>query len=415
MQANLAHETGNRAHAPAYCPSRGSGQSNSLMNETQAVDALLAQTVRSLRSGVEAAWPEDANHESDKVWSRIDFHGIASFLHDCADFLTGWPQDLLDRIAEEARLMGLWEATHKKVVAGLLADLEKAGVESLLMKGTVLAYSLYSEPAARRRGDSDILINPEDLESARKVLKGSGWYRAKDPHGLYFQEGWLHDAAGFFAHAVDLHWEASDRPVVQRLLPRADFFARRQPLQRFGEQAFATDPAHTMLHCAINQAWHVAHGYWVQDRKVYGARRLIWSVDFDLLVNAMTPSDWENLVGFCEKHGAGPLVAEALRGAEQDLQTVLPEAVMTTLEGHSLHPDVAQCLAVSNGFDEFWHDLKTANSWQNRWQMVRTRGLPPRSHLIDKYPDKAAWPTALLQARLLLETAGRALRRVVAS
>jgi hypothetical protein len=43
---------------------------------------------------------------------------------------------------------------------------------------------------------------------------------------------------------------------------------------------------------------------------------------------------------------------------------------------------------------------------------LRARGLPPRGHLVQKYPGQAGWPTALLQGRLLVETAGRALRRL---
>ena len=391
------------------------------MVETAAIDAFLGQTLRALRSGHAAEWigapgeDWDASDALNDIWSRIEVHGLFVLLHENAGLLTAWPNRMVDAIAEEARITGLWESTHAAALTRLLKALEAADIEAVLMKGTALAYSLHTEPATRRRGDSDLIIRPRDCERARSVLKDGGWYRNDDPHGLVFQESWLIDAAGQFVHALDLHWEPSDRPVLQRVLRLEDFFARKEPLPRLCEQAYRPDHALTLIHETLNQKWHITHGYWTEQGRVKGARRLIWSVDFDLLARGLDNHGWERLVALCEERGVGPLVAEVLRGAASDLDTPLPENVLAALEAQTADADLAQYFAGSDSLSEFWLDLRTATSWRDRLRMMRERSFPPRAHLMTKYPDHSRWPTVLLQARLMVETAGRILRRVTAS
>jgi hypothetical protein len=391
----------------------------SFMVETTAIDAFLGDTLRAVRAGESAPWPPapdsawTSREELTAVWERIEFHGISVLLHHHAARLANWPEKMLARIAEEARLIGLWEATHHNALSKLIDGFAQAGIETVLMKGTAVAYSLYEEPAARRRGDSDLLVRPRDLERARELLSSSGWYRNDDPVGVTFQEGWRCDVAGHFTHFLDLHWEPSDRPVLQRLLTCDDFFADPQPLPRLAENAMRADHALSLVHETLNQKWHHVHGYYAEQGKVIGSRRLIWSLDFTLIAQALAPADWDRVCTFCESRKIGQLVAEALRGAASDLSAPLPEAVLVRLEAQPLDPAVAAYFEASDDFGEFWHNLRGARSWRDRATLVLDRSFPPRSHLLTKYPDHAHWPTLLLQTRSLVGTAGRALKRVL--
>lgn len=385
------------------------------MLETSAIDAQLAGVLRAILKGEAAAWPErgwNSGEELSAIWARIEYHGIPVLLHERANLLAGWPSKMLERIAEEARLIGLWEATHAASIAKLVGALDAAGIEAVLMKGTAIAYSLYDEPAARRRGDSDLLIRPADLDRTRTTLSECGWYRNDDPHGLVYQEGWLCEA-GHFVHALDLHWETSDRPVLQQVLAAEDFFAEKHLLPRLAPHAYRADHALTLIHETLNQKWHEAHGYWAEGGRVKGGRRLIWSVDFDLVARSLDDQDWERLALLCEQRGVGSLVADALRGAAGDFGTPLPQEVLGRLGARPTDPDVAAYFATSDSLGEFWLDLRTARSWRQRVEMIRDRGLPPRAHLVEKYPRQSGWPTALLQGRLLVETAGRMIKRAV--
>lgn len=383
-----------------------------LMSDAASIDDFLAKCLRSVRAGKSAPWSQDASAGWEAVWSRIEYHGIAFLLNTHADQLDTWPKDLLERMVEEARLIALWETTHHHALTKVLGALSAAGIEATLMKGTALAYSLHDEPATRRRGDTDLLIQPKDQARTRAVLQELGWYRKEDPHGLYYQEGWLHDAAGFFVHSIDLHWEPSDRPVLQRILPISEFFADRLPIPSLHKAAYRPHAALMILHATINQKWHALHGYHSESGRLSSPRRLIWSVDLDLLCQSMTDADWRKLEERCDAHGVGALVAEALRGMQIDLANSVPEASLTALEARPLDPTLAAYFANPDSLSQFWIDLKQARSLSQKASLLKTRAFPPREHLLEKYPSSANWPTALLQGRLLLETAGRAMRKV---
>ncbi len=384
------------------------------MTDTPDIDEFLAATVRAVRAGETSLWSIDADTVWTRVWTRIEYHGIPLLLHRRAELLSNWPLPLLERIAEEARLMVLWETTHHDVVSTLIGELKAADIASVVMKGTALAYGLHDEPAMRRRGDTDLLVRPKDKEQSRAILKRLGWYRKPDPHGLNYQEGWLHDAAGFFIHALDLHWEPSERAVLHSVLPTDQFFERKRPLPAFCEEAFQPDNATMILHAAVNQKWHSLHGYDAEEARLASPRRLIWSVDFDLLVGSMTDDDWANLTRHCTAERAGPLVAEALCGAQHDLGTVLPEQFLAELEAHTIHPDITAYFTNLDGLSQFWLDLRKTPGARAKAHLIRSRALPPRQHLMEKYPGAQSWPTAILQGRLMVETAGRIMRRAVA-
>ena len=377
------------------------------------IDEFLAATLRALRAGHNVAWTIGAWAQWSDVWTRIELHGLPLLLHENRDHLAEWPRELIDRIAEEARLMVLWETTHKKVVCELLDALQDAEIDSVIMKGTALAYSLHEEPAVRRRGDTDLLIKSKHRERTREILRQLGWYRKPDPHGLNYQEGWLHDAAGFFAHAVDLHWEPSERAVLQSVLPLDMFFEAREALPALHEAANRPDWAMMVLHGVINQKWHEVHGYDAEHERLSGTRRLIWSIDFDLLASSMSADDWNRLVQHCLTQGVGPLVAQALRGVEDDLCTQFPKDELEQLENARLDRDVALYFSNLDGLSQFWLDLRKSQGLGAKLHLVRSRLLPPRGHLLEKYPAAQKWPTFALQGRMMIETTGRILRRTV--
>ena len=164
----------------------------------------------------------------------------------------------------------------------------------------------------------------------------------------------------------------------------------------------------------MNQSWHEAHGYLTDQGRVKGARRLIWSIDFSLLTQSMSEKDWEQLIKLCDQHKIGPLIANVIQRAAEDLGTPVPLSHLQTLQQQSQDPEILDYFATKDSLEVFWFNLRHAHSWKERWQMLSSRGFPPVAHLRAKYPDKAGWPRMLLQGWLMIETGGRVLRRIVA-
>lgn len=363
-------------------------------------DAYLSACVRAALGGEAApawpaAWDDGAVHQL--LAARIGFHGIAVLLGEMPGALADWPQPVADAVREEMRLAALWEATHRAQLVPLLERMAAANIPAMVMKGTAVAYLFYAQPAARRRGDSDLLIHPADLESTRALLEDCGFQRRDDPWGLHFQETWEVACRSGIVHAVDLHWQPADRPVLQGPLRAEWFWQDKVPVTGLAPGVHAPDPVMMLVHGAVNQAWHRARGFNVEGDTVLGGRRLIWAVDYARIAARLSPSDWLRLARFCEDHDAAAIVMAALAGAQRDLGLRIPPDIAERLARAS---DDSPTLAYINEpgvFREFLRDFAAAQDMATRWLLIRMLAFAPRSHLLRKYPERAHWPTLLLQ------------------
>jgi hypothetical protein len=369
-------------------------------------DRFLADCVRALLDVRQPpVWLDSfsAPAQQDILVKRIRFHGIAVLLGSAPGALSGWPEHLAEAVRSEMRLAAVWEEVHRRMISGIIERLASKGIPTMVMKGTALAYLYYDDPAARRRGDTDLLIQPADLAGAREALEQAGCYRREDPHGLYFQETWLADCGAGLIHAIDLHWQPIDRPVLQKILAPEQFWQGRQPLERLSPHAGAPDALTMLVHGALNQAWHVARGYNVEGSWVKGGRRLIWAVDYLRLTRGFTERCWQELAEFCERHDAAAIVLQALAGAQADVGLAVPPAVLERLQRAATISAAHAYIAKPGVVRDFWRDIKAAKSLAVRLRLIGSLAFAPRTHLIEKYPDCAHWPTALLQLRRYCE------------
>ena len=86
------------------------------------------------------------------------------------DYRTAAMQDLAQRLAME-RLAGIFE---------------KAGVRFAPIKGADIAANYYPDPALRIRCDLDVLVHPDDLETAERLARADNWRQiAAYEHGYH--------------------------------------------------------------------------------------------------------------------------------------------------------------------------------------------------------------------------------------
>ena len=66
-------------------------------------------------------------------------------------------------------------AVQRRETEAVLCALDNAGIETVLMKGTPLAYTVYADPACRLKGDLDIWLLPVQLPAAIMALQPLGY------------------------------------------------------------------------------------------------------------------------------------------------------------------------------------------------------------------------------------------------
>lgn len=369
-------------------------------------DAFLAAAL----NGECSEWPVNLQSDSSRlrIWRRIQFHGIAFALAGKVETLAAWPDALREKVREEAQLQAFWEESHRAMLLRIFNALGERAIDCLVMKGTALAYSVYDAPAMRRRGDSDLLVKQADLDATREALAALGMTRREDPHGLFFQETWLSDTGFGMIHAVDLHWQPTDRPALQHVLRLEEYFDRTIPLPRLAPNARMPRPVLTFLQGAINQAWHRVHGYFVESERVIGGERLVWAMDNALLAGAFGEDDWEGLTQLAIARDVAPLVLASLQLAERHFSANAPPEVMARLQAAPAETRLTRYLLSDGPADEFFADFAASRGLSRKLAFLKANATASRQHLLGKYPRAQSWPTALLQARRMLELVGRA-------
>lgn len=337
---------------------------------------------------------------------RIGYHGVAGLLAQRPRQMATWPELVVARVREQAIALAMWELSHKAVLSSLLDQLAKAGIVAILLKGTALAYDLYSEPATRARGDTDLLVDPADLAQVRLILDRLGFRRYSDEaepaDDFCLQEVWRNHDHGPIRHIVDLHWQVINAPALKDVLPFTECASALRPLPRLSPNAFAMDRVRTLIHTCIHRTMHFTSPYFVDSQVYYGGDRLIWLNDIHLLAATLSAPEWTTLCQSCDTMGVSAACLDGLATAQRFLASPVPEWVCDKLASVSSVARPTGYL-VSRQFGRAWQDLTAIDGFKRKLGYLRTRALPPSSFIRGKYPRLAHLPLPLLYARRLLD------------
>lgn len=335
------------------------------------------------------------------IMERVRLHGIAAILAARPDLTAAMPDELRQAIVREARVLALWEDTHREVLLPALDAMAVAGAEVLVLKGTALAYSSYLQPFMRARGDTDLLVRPRAVGAARKALADCGFIPVEPRDAAAMQETWEKASSFGLRHSIDLHWRSHGRPSLSALLPTDDLFAGSLPLPRLAATARMPRPVFMMIAIILNQSGHRAQGFVVEGDRLVGETRLGWLYDVHLLAGAMRRADWEELVSrACAGKIATTLLA-TLRSAQTAFDSPLPDDVAQALAMDPA-PDLLQdYFEARDGGRMLALDMASARGLRERWQVLRTHLLPARSFIGHRHEGgDNAWMIALYARRI---------------
>lgn len=353
------------------------------------IDSFLAQTLQG-----DAVFPTGMDPEL--VADRVLYHGIASLLIGLG--IVDWPEKLRDRVRLQAMSQAMWEMQHKIVLTGLLDALTDAGVKTVILKGTAIAYCYYSNPAYRTRGDSDLLIDPGSLSTARQVLRNQGFkpfYDFDADEDERKQEPWSISMIDGSQHEIDLHWSVLNSPLLDGVLPVKMALAESVALPPLGPECSMLPTHLALLHACVHRAIHVTSPYFVDGLVRYGGDRLIWLKDIDLMVRALDRAESVAFEGIAAKVGVGKICAQALLSAHKLLGAPLDRDLYARLNRSPAGP-AGRYLSQMHQGSRALEDLKSVQGYRGKLRYLAARLFPPAAFMRTKYSDKAGWPLTLL-------------------
>jgi hypothetical protein len=165
-------------------------------------------------------WDED---NWSHTMTAVKIHGIAAFLYNqfqrddgCFEQLPRPFCESLERMADKLR-------ARNERMFGELAEIMKAANESGLammpLKGSLLAQRYYETPYLRPMADLDLLVKPEDLHHATRLLRSLG-YKALEPDNPAARERHLRFVKPGNENVMSLDGPDPDNPRPVELHPR---------------------------------------------------------------------------------------------------------------------------------------------------------------------------------------------------
>jgi hypothetical protein len=143
----------------------------------------------------------------------------------------------------------------ERILLDVAAELERAEIRFLVLKGSASAHLVHRDPALRLFGDNDLLFRSESFSAALTVLQGLGYRRGVSTTDAMFDRR--------FGKGVTLRGPAGDEIDAHRTLVFGTFgfaidldelFDSAVPLELGGRQLRALGPETRLLHACYHAA-----------------------------------------------------------------------------------------------------------------------------------------------------------------
>jgi Uncharacterised nucleotidyltransferase len=203
-------------------------------------------------------------------------------------------------------------------VGALLVAFEKAGIQTMVLKGAALIQLYYRETGLRPMLDADVLVHAQQAEQAMELLTRLQWKpRYSQPqmripiiHSTPFEDGG--------GRQVDLHWHlfwecfnANDDD---------DYWENAVPIQIGGVQTLALNPTDQLLHTC----WHGAR--WNEVPPIR------WVADAMTIIGASAAEiQWSSLLKKAQRHRIVMPVKDSLEYLKKTFDAPVPETLLKSL------------------------------------------------------------------------------------
>jgi len=257
--------------------------------------------VASIRKSAPPAPLSQERLPDEEAWRLLlRQEGVGPLLH-CLNLPL--PEALRSIPATMARQAAQVEALNQLVLSDLAKLFSDSGQKGLLIKGASLGKTVYPQPFARARTDTDLWCPPGERAACDALLTSQGWIRAQElaaplakPQTMYH----LRDRFGV-QHQLDLHEQIFARPQLAQMLPFTALYQRSTTIPELpGSLRMPCPFDHTLL-VALHAGLHHPNEL-----------RLIWLVDLILLKEKLQPAEWQDLHRTLTSSSLAPLCGELL-------------------------------------------------------------------------------------------------------
>lgn len=338
----------------------------------------------------------------DNFISDIIFHGVDCLVYDRLAQLADCPARLRSQLQQRAIGRAAWELRNRTLMQQAVMALAAAGIESLVYKGTALAYTLYDNPVWRTRSDTDLLVTPENRDAAIAILAGDGYRQVSaSEEVVYYKLYFTKKPPEGGEHNIDLHWRLNNSELLSRIFSHDELRQRATRLSKLGEAALTIDSVDALLIACLHRGAHKQAVYTVGEREEMTGDRLIWCYDIDLLARRLNAVQWREFFVRAKAKGLTSICAESLLLARDCFHTPLPPAWNSALAVNT--PSAADVYLGAGSLRRLWLDMLACETLSARISYCLHLLFPPAAYMRGKYGNATVQWLPLLYLRRVAE------------
>ena len=313
-------------------------------------------------------------HEFLAVCEREEIGGLVFAQLAGLDAAGDWPPEVRSELARIARESAATEMVRRREIAAVLEALGACGVRAIVIKGTALAYSVYADPIARPRLDTDLFIDASDMTAARAALAARGYTAPPYCDTLMSQFQMVKTDGIGVAHVFDVHWKISTQPVFADAVTYAEAASRAVRLPALGPEVAALSNVDALLLACIHPAMHHQN-----------AERILWTYDTHLLASRLTRDEFRAFTERAKEKKVAAICAHELRRAHASFATAVPAEVFSELEAASGEPSAEYLASHRRWHDELTSSVRAMPRFSDRVRLMREVLLPRPSYILGAY------------------------------
>ena len=242
----------------------------------------------------------------------------------------GMPEDAWEKLQGSLRTQQLFTLSMTAELFRILDAFEKKGIETILVKGPVVSFLAYGDPAVRSYVDLDLIVRDAAILPASRILTTLG-FEAEVPEAAILAGKipgeYLFTRPGA-QQIVELHTEKTFR-YYPRSMRIEDLFSRQRRLPLEGREV----PALCLEDELVLNCIHGAKHFW---------ERLMWPADIAAIVARHPEIAWERVLRASREVGAERMMNVGLLLAESLLGVPMPAAMAKNTHADSVARDLVR-------------------------------------------------------------------------
>ena len=304
-------------------------------------------------------------------------HGVTAMLATMPA-IERWPEGIRATLSRARRGEAAADAIRQQDLIHLLAELHRAGIQALLMKGALMAYTYYPSPWLRPRLDTDLLVSPADRSRADDVLRGLGFRPGTHYDGDFVTHQFCYERPSQFEFndVVDLHWKVANPHVFADAFTFEELANDAIAVPALGPAARGLSAPHSFVLACVHRVAH--HD---------SSERLIWLYDIHLLASAMDSAAGERVEHLALIKQLRSVCAHGLAQARARFTTSGHGEWIDRLQNATApdEPTVAFLRTDLKKIDVLMSDLRALDSWGQRIALIREHLFPPTAYMRKAY------------------------------